>query len=92
MVRSESKQAVGGMSDVHAVEVQSDWLAPPLVNNIIFPLKANLITWSEAQNLKERPEILNKTVALKTDNGQSVETKGTFRLTVKHQHRLHHVM
>ncbi len=88
-----------GTNEVHAVELQSEvWIAPLLVNNTIAPFKLdtgakeNLISWSDAQNLKVRPKILNKTVALKAYNGQSIETIETCRLTIKHKNRLHHVM
>lgn len=58
-----------GTNDVHAVELKSEvWIAPLLVNNTLVPFKldtgakANLINWSDAQNLKVRPKIFNKMV------------------------------
>lgn len=79
----QSDSNTGDGSTVHAVELQSEvWIAPLLVNNTIVPFKldtgakANLISWSDVQNLEVRPKILNRTVALKAYNGQSIETKG----------------
>ena len=79
MVQSESKQAVNGTNDEHAELKSEVWIAPLLVNNTIVLLKLNtgakksLINWSDSQNLKVRPIILNKTVALRAYIGQSIK-------------------
>ncbi len=76
IVQSESEQVRDEANEVNSVH------SPLLVNDTIVPFKldtgamANLISLSDARNLKVSPKIRTKTVSLKVYNGKSIETYG----------------
>jgi hypothetical protein len=84
-------------SQVHTI-ASDHWVKPLVVNGTILTLKldtgakVNLINMRDVHELKHKPVIMQKAVALKAYNGHAIETKVLCRLTVKRKTRSHTLM
>ena len=54
--------------------------------------KANLISMSDVREMKERPRIQRKTLALKDYNGKGIDSLGTCKLKVTVKGKVHHLL
>ena len=67
---------------------QDKWTAPLQINGTYVTMKldtgakAHLISMSDVREMKERPKIQRKTLALKDYNGKGIESLGTYKLKV----------
>ena len=85
------------VKEVNAVK-QDKWIAPLQINGTLVTMKldtgakANLISMSDIQEMKEKPKIQRKTLALKDYNGKGIDSLGTCKLKVNVKGKVHHLL